>query len=142
MSFDFEWENYLYLAKLLNGDPTAETCTPEGMQRAAISRAYYAALIKARDYLIHYEPNKYRRTQNESHNDIIHPFLYHSESKRQGIGTNLDLMRMRRRAADYDTAFPRNHTLVNLKESAKFNIGRSRAVIDALTALVKEFEDS
>ena len=45
----FDWIEYLRLARSLNGDDT-DVCEIAGRQRAATSRAYYAAFCFARNY--------------------------------------------------------------------------------------------
>ena len=49
MSFDYI--DYLYLAQELVGQTPPQAAQPEAKLRSAISRAYYAAFLKARAFL-------------------------------------------------------------------------------------------
>src|SRR6266536_662971 len=70
MSFD--WSEYLTLAQELT---SASTSSPiqEAHLRAAISRAYYAAFCKARNYLLNKDGYVTPRNTN-AHQDIITKF--------------------------------------------------------------------
>jgi uncharacterized protein (UPF0332 family) len=46
----FDWSDYLDLANELAGDIASQT-TEEAKLRSSVSRAYYAAFCKARNYL-------------------------------------------------------------------------------------------
>jgi len=45
----FDWPDYFVLARMLAGEDIE--CSPEARQRCAISRAYYAVVCHARNYL-------------------------------------------------------------------------------------------
>lgn len=101
MSFD--WNQYYELAKSLadrDGSPSAEA-----RKRSAISRAYYAALIQAR-----------QKASDRTGDDIPRGGTHHwtikkyqkdpvPEAKR--IGSHLKRLKKRRERADYENSVPR-----------------------------------
>ncbi|MBC6475923.1 MAG: HEPN domain-containing protein [Hormoscilla sp. GM102CHS1] len=97
MSFD--WSQYLHLAREL-----AEKTTDEAKMRSAISRAYYAAFIKARNYLQEWEGLTIP-TQN-THQYVIDQFRNSEEQVRKNIGNRLNRLRLYRNQSDYDNTFP------------------------------------
>ncbi len=117
MSFD--WSQYLHLAREL-----AEETTDETKMRSAISRAYYAAFIKARNYLQEREGLTIP-TQN-SHQYVINQFKDSQEKVCEKIGNRLKRLRNRRNQADYDNTFP------DLADRTKESLTLGRRIISGL----------
>ena len=102
MSFD--WSEYLKLARqlaVLDGSALDQ----EARLRSAISRAYYAAFCRSRNYL--------RDTQKRSvpggakaHAYVREQFLNSSVETRKEVGENLERLREARNKADYDDNVP------------------------------------
>ena len=102
MSFD--WSEYLKLARqlaVLDGSALDQ----EARLRSAISRAYYAAFCRSRNYL--------RDTQKGSvpggakaHAYVREQFLNSSVETRKELGENLERLREARNKADYDDNVP------------------------------------
>ena len=90
----FDWSGYLDLAE----DLAART--DEAAQRSAVSRAYYAALGKARELLEHEG-----RTLTSAEN--VHYFVWQAfsdseDDRRYYISVDGNWLRRNRNAADYD----------------------------------------
>ena len=138
MSFD--WNNYYYLAVELDDRPPANLSIPEGKKRASISRAYYAALMQARNYLEKYEGFVDDPESSTSHADIIHQFNprgwnWHNKWFRASreIFDNLWTMKIRRRSADYDNDFMNGET--NITQATSDVLIMADTVIKALARL-------
>lgn len=101
MSFD--WSEYLDLAKELAS--VATTANKEAKLRSAISRAYYAAFIRARNHLRDREGQPIPRT-SDAHSYVSHLFESSPDVVRQSLGGKLVRLRRFRRQADYVDAFP------------------------------------
>jgi hypothetical protein len=101
MSFD--WTNYLNLAQELTGSPIAPS-NEEAKLRSAISRAYYAAFIKARNYLRDQE-RYLTPAGGNPHYDVPLQFQQSSDAARRAIGVNLNRLRKDRNVADYADRF-------------------------------------
>lgn len=102
MSFD--WWQYLNVAKQLAGITTT-TANQEAKFRAAISRAYYAAFLKARNHLRDREGYSIPRT-SDAHKYVSDQFNLSSEPLRQLVAEKLVKLRLYRRQADYVDTFP------------------------------------
>lgn len=100
----FNWLQYLGLAQQLAGKAQIST-TQESRLRSAISRAYYAAFILARNYLR--DEESISIPERQSHKFVIEQFKNSSEEVRQKIGKNLARLRFSRNKADYDDNFER-----------------------------------
>jgi hypothetical protein len=98
MSFD--WVEYYKLARELTGTPAAPA-NAEARMRAAISRLYYAAFCKARNYLRDRE-GLFIPTGPSAHRIVRDTFRNSRDSTRQKIGDRLDKWRIHRNRADYD----------------------------------------
>jgi uncharacterized protein (UPF0332 family) len=100
MSFD--WSEYLTLAQELT---SASISSPiqEAHLRAAISRAYYAAFCKARNYLLNKDGYKPRNTN--AHQDVIMKFEGSVDLGRRKVGTLLRSLRGLRNIVDYEEIF-------------------------------------
>ena len=102
MSFD--WSEYLNVAKELAGVETS-AASQEAKLRAAISRAYYAAFIKARNHLRDKQGLVIPRT-SEAHRDVSKQFENSTDAVRRSLGEKLLRLRDFRRQADYVDTFP------------------------------------
>ncbi len=102
MSFD--WSQYLNLAKELTGQSTIPA-NQEAKLRDAISRAYYAAFILARNYLRDHEGISIPKT-SDAHRYVWEQFQLNPDPQRQLIANNLKRLRAYRRQADYVDKFP------------------------------------
>ncbi len=102
MSFD--WSQYLNLAKELTGQSTIPA-NQEAKLRDAISRAYYAAFILARNYLRDHEGISIPKT-SDAQRYVWEQFQLNPDPQRQLIANNLKRLRAYRRQADYVDKFP------------------------------------
>ena len=100
----FNWSEYLGLAQQLAGKAQI-SATQESRLRSAISRAYYAAFILARNYLR--DEESISIPEKQSHKFVIEQFKNSSEKVRQAIGKNLARLRFSRNKADYNDNFER-----------------------------------
>lgn len=123
----FEWSEYLNLARELAGKATTPA-NQETKLRAAISRAYYAAFIKARNYLRDSEGLSIPKT-GEAHRYVQQQFAFSPDRTRKKIAENLRYLRSYRRKVDYDDAVP------GLSGIALVAIGISEKVICDLSSL-------
>ena len=113
----FDWSQYLNVARELAGYTTTPA-NQEAKLRAAISRAYYAAFINARNYLRDREGHSIPRT-SAAHGYVSDQFDLSSDPVRQLIADDLVKLRLYRNQADYVDIFPglSSITLVALKLS-------------------------
>ena len=104
MSFD--WSEYLTLAQELT---SASISSPiqEAHLRAAVSRAYYAAFCKARNYL-HNKDGYLTPRRTNAHSDVIMKFERSGDMERRKVGTLLRSLRGIRNLVDYEEKFPGN----------------------------------
>ena len=96
----FNWWEYLNLAQELAG----QTTTPAGQeakQRAALSRAYYAAFCQARNYLRDKEGHSLP-TGSRVHAYVRDQFKNSFDQTQNQIGHDLNRLRIDRNKADYD----------------------------------------
>lgn len=100
----FEWSQYLNLAKELAGQATTPA-NEEARLRDAISRAYYAAFILARNHLRDKEGHSIPTT-GEAHQYVAAQFKLNPEPAHQVVASNLNKLRMYRNQADYVDRFP------------------------------------
>ncbi len=98
MSFD--WSEYLKLAQDLTGQAVG-SASQEAKQRAAISRAYYAAFCKGRNYLRDVD-KLLVPSGGRAHQYVREQFKKNTDRFRKRIGYNLDRLRSDRNKADYD----------------------------------------
>jgi len=99
MSFD--WNEYYQLSRELAGLATGVS-TQEAKMRSAISRAYYAAFCKARDYLLQTYPEEVLPQGSDIHYYVPRRFESSSDKMRRDIGEHLRILRTYRNRADYD----------------------------------------
>src|ERR1039457_6864981 len=104
MSFD--WSDYLTLAQELTSAAINSTIQ-EAHMRAAISRAYYAAFCKARNYLFNKDGYLTPRGENV-HWDVVNKFENSSDMTRKKVGTLLRHLRGIRNIVDYQETFQGN----------------------------------
>ena len=100
----FDWRQYLTLAEELSRKSTTPA-NLEARQRTAISRAYYAAFVSARNYLRDYKKLPISQT-GEAHRDVAQQFRLNAEPNNQTIADNLRRLRLYRNQADYTDKFP------------------------------------
>ncbi|HID61452.1 MAG TPA: HEPN domain-containing protein [Anaerolineae bacterium] len=103
MSFD--WSEYFALAQELVGQATSPS-SQEARLRSAISRAYYAAFCKARNYLRDREGHSIPRG-GQVHRYVRNQFKKSSDKVRKEVGENLNRLRKDRNKADYDDTVTR-----------------------------------
>ena len=123
----FNWEDYLSLANELSSNSSVGG-NEEAKKRSAISRAYYAAFINARNKIlpsIGNPPNWYR---NGSHNWYIDGYLTKGWEGRQ-VQRKLKSLKRRRKRADYDNSFR------NISEELKAALRESKKILEVLNAL-------
>ncbi|BBD69375.1 hypothetical protein NIES4072_32940 [Nostoc commune NIES-4072] len=101
---NFDWSEYLKVAKELAGAATT-SANQEAKFRAAISRAYYAAFIEARNYLRDQQGHSIPTTGN-AHKYVSDQFDISSEPQRQLLAKELVKLRLYRNQADYVDKFP------------------------------------
>jgi uncharacterized protein (UPF0332 family) len=101
MSFD--WTEYYTLAQELIGTSTAPA-NIEAKMRAAISRLYYAAFCRARNYLRDRE-GLVIPAGARAHRFVRDTFRNSQDRIRQKVGDRLDKLRVYRNRADYDDTF-------------------------------------
>ncbi len=96
----FDWSEYLKLAQELAG----QAVTPAGEEaklRSSVSRGYYAAFCKARNYLRDIEGHSIPSTP-EAHTYVRNEFKTSPDKLRRKIGDGLDRLRIRRNKVDYE----------------------------------------
>lgn len=98
MSFD--WSEYFELAQELIGQ-TAAAAGQEARQRAALSRAYYAAFCRARNHLRDKERHSLP-VGGRVHAYVRDQFLNSADPVRNQIGHDLNRLRIDRNKVDYD----------------------------------------
>lgn len=123
----FQWSEYLAVAQHLV-QHSSRSGYAEACHRAAISRAYYAALLTARSLLSTQWGVEVPETA-EIHTFIARWFLNEESIEEQEIGALLDRLRNRRRRADYDDDVP------NVAALAARSLADAQAVIDRLVHL-------
>ena|SRR2546423_11209069 len=103
MSFD--WSNYLDLARELKRQGAVHS-SREAESRSSISRAYYAAFCKARNYL---RDRKHLTLSEgaEVHTEVQKEFLRSNDRRLKEVGENLNRLRTYRNRADYQDIFAR-----------------------------------
>lgn len=126
------WVAYLLLAeRLVNlaADPTISQPEREAMLRSAISRAYYAAFLLARNYLRDQDGDKAISKLSQVHIYVADKFSSSKNQVRRNIGWKLYLLRKMRNSADYDDK------LRNLANEARKAVAEAKLVVAALSNL-------
>lgn len=98
---NFDWSGYLNLAQELAGQ-TGTSASKEAKLRSSISRAYYAAFCKARNYLRDVDRDTAIPKTGKAHGYVADKFKSSMDKRRRQIGINLDRLRADRRKVDYD----------------------------------------
>ena len=104
MSFD--WNEYLYLAQEVAGLSPGSAAGPEARQRCAVSRAYYAAFIRARNHLRFVDGDPLVPVDATAHVYVRQAFRRSRNRRRRQVAILLDNLRIARNAVDYDNAVP------------------------------------
>ncbi len=113
MSFD--WSQYFNLAKELGGEPGIPA-TEEARLRSAISRAYYAVFIQARNYMLFHDNHIIPANVNP-HGYVQVQFVTSSNRLRREIGKRLYSLRQARNRADYADNF--NNLITTTRKSLR-----------------------
>ena len=100
----FDWSQYLNLAKELGGF-ASPPANQEAKMRAAISRAYYAAFMLAKNHLRDREGLSIPKTA-DAHRYVSEQFALSPEPVRKLVGEKLIRLRLYRNQADYVDRFP------------------------------------
>jgi hypothetical protein len=107
----FRWEEYLTLAEELGGPPPVLRAGVEARLRAAVSRAYYAGFILARNRLRDVDGVRVPANSNP-HRFVAQHYRLAADLTRAEIGTSLGRLRVIRTQCDYDDVVPRLPALV------------------------------
>lgn len=126
MSFD--WSEYLKVARELIG-VTTPPASSEARLRAGISRAYYAAFNKSRDYIELVHHIQWIPKAGESHQFVIDWYRSHPDDTYQLIGYLLGRLRRNRRLADYERTFGK------LSMEAAYSLEKTDEVLRLLATL-------
>ena len=100
----FDWSEYLDVAREL-ASVASSSVNREAKLRSAISRAYYAAFINARNHLRDREGLLIPKT-SDAHRYVKDQFQHSCDLVRQSLGGKLLRLRDFRRQADYVDTFP------------------------------------
>lgn len=120
----FDWKEYLRLAKEFIEK------TGEAELRSAVSRAYYAVFIEARNLLT---TRGFEMTRSSVDHKLVSETLKsRHNTKANKIGVNLDRLRKDRNKADYDNHFP------NLEKQAKLDVSLAEKTYELISELKKE----
>jgi uncharacterized protein (UPF0332 family) len=117
---DFEWENYLQLAKDLDKH------SDEASKRSAISRSYYAAFCVARNWLRKNNPDFTIPSTVSAHKVVWEVFQNSDDDLKKEIGNYGIALRRTRRKADYD------NSMATPEKSSRDAIIRTDAILKAL----------
>lgn len=131
----FRWADYLEVARFLFDTASERHNVAEGMLRASISRAYYAALCPARDYALTKKGLDDVPPKVDTHAWILDHFDPRSGGESEEIYNALERLRDRRRKADYVGDLPWLGD--KLRKQAELSLTWSRDVISGL----KELQD-
>ncbi len=123
----FDWSEYLKLAQELAGQ-AINSASQEAKLRSSVSRAYYAAFCKARNYLHDIEGHLIPST-GEAHKYVRDVFKRSPDRSRRKIGNNLDRLRIDRNKADYW------NSVTGLSSIAKIDLTIAQEVISTLSFL-------
>jgi uncharacterized protein (UPF0332 family) len=124
----FNWRDFLTLARELVGRKVQPYNSREAKARSAISRAYYAAFIEARNFLRDKE-GKEASSSDHPHAFVINQFINDSNAVRKQIGRDLDELRRYRRYADYQDV------LYYIPDRVKDSLQLSQRIISNLDRL-------
>ena len=126
MSFD--WAKYLTVAQELAALSEGHI-NREALLRCVISRAYYAAFCKSRNYLRDIDEDKALDQSLHVHQLVIDRFKASDDATRKDIGAALHRLRRIRNIADYQDSFR------NLETRALKSLKYAEEVIEYLNKL-------
>lgn len=123
----YDWTDYFKISKEI-----IDTCSKKSLSRArketlfriAISRAYYAAFHKCKDYIKTYGV---RLDMNGIHRDLINNIDIYIQSSEAKVAVNLERAFSLRKQADYNDVFN------GLDKEAAAMIVRVKKIIDAIS---------
>jgi uncharacterized protein (UPF0332 family) len=98
----FHWPDYLELAKSLINTQLILPTSNEARQRAAISRAYYAAFCTTRNYLRQQLNNSRLFSDAKAHSDVRKALMKRNSKTAHRIARLLLAVHRERKCADYD----------------------------------------
>ncbi len=128
----FAWSEYLNLARSLVGQ-SSDRPTQEAAQRAAISRAYYAAFCEARNYLRDRENVQYIPLDGRAHFEVPDHFLQSRDAARRSVGNDLKRLRIDRNYADYYDQLPITTTIDRKVQEVLIRAARVIQALDYLS---------
>lgn len=124
----FDWTEYLNLAKELYGQRDS-AASNEAKLRSAVSRAYYSAFCKVRNYCRDVKRDNRLPNDARVHKYIINKFKQSENRRYRQIGINLDRLRADRNKADY-------HDVVQgLPSMVSTDLRRAQKVISILNTI-------
>jgi len=123
----FDWSEYLKLAQELAGQAVTPA-NEEAKLRSSVSRAYYAAFCKARNYLRDIEGHLIPSTP-EVHTYVRGEFTNRPDMLCRKIGAHLDRLRIQRNRVDYDDS------VTGLPSTATMSLKLTQDVISVLSIL-------
>jgi hypothetical protein len=127
MSFD--WNEYLSIAEALCGMPiTGAPAGSEARHRTAVSRAYYAGFISARNHLRGVDRVE-APLRVSPHAFVPAYFMDGSDPRRENIGRELLRLRTARNRCDYEDVVPQLAVL------ARISVARAIQVLSDLREL-------
>jgi uncharacterized protein (UPF0332 family) len=129
----FRWADYLKVAQFLFDTASEKNDIEEGMLRASISRAYYAALCPARDRAMVKKGLDNVPQGADTHAWIINHFDPTSGGESEEICAALERLRDRRRQADYVGDLPWLGD--KLRKQVELSLTLSKDVISRLKEL-------
>ena len=123
----FDWSEYFKLAQELAGRPVS-LANEEAKLRSSISRAYYAAFCKARNYLRDIEGHLIP-SGADVHEYVRVEFKRSPDKLRKKIGWELDQLRIGRNRADYQDS------VTGLASTATMSLRLTQDVISTISIL-------
>jgi len=126
MSFD--WKKYLIIAQDW-ADLSKEHINKEALLRSSVSRAYYAAFCKSRNYLRDIEKAQGLGKSSKVHQSVIDRFEESASTAKNDIGAALRRLRSFRNNADYKDRFR------DLEEVAQLSLSYAEEIIESLDKL-------
>ncbi|MBD3233215.1 MAG: hypothetical protein GF315_05780 [candidate division Zixibacteria bacterium] len=126
----FNCRDFFEIANYLLQNDTAGSHLDAARYRTVIGRAYYAAFLRARDYMSDFCNVDFDKDRTSLHNRVARYLQTSSDSKIRFAGVKLDSLRRGRSKADYS-----RDMIVNIKRVAESAISNSRQIIKELEKL-------
>jgi uncharacterized protein (UPF0332 family) len=123
----FSWRDYISLAFKLSGK-RARPYNPSARLRSVISRAYYGAFVKARNFL-HDREGIILPNDSSVHNFVIGSFRASSQNQRVVVAEHLVRLRSSRNYADYED------NIFNLTQRVNQSLSLANQIINVLDRL-------